>query len=212
VLLYDYYRSSAAYRVRIALNLKGVGYTSREVHLLRDGGEHLKPEYRAINPQVRVPSLALDDGTVIIQSPAILEWLEETHPEPPLLPRDAVARARVRGVAAIVVCDIHPIDNLCVLNYLRGPLHLEQPAVDAWYHHWILEGFRAIEALIEGTPFCFGEQPTLADVVLVPQVANARRQAVLLHEFPKIVGVDAACAKIGAFARAQPEAVRPAGS
>jgi len=210
MLLYDYYRSSAAYRVRIALNLKGVAYTSREIHLLRDGGAQFTPEYRAINPQSRVPSLALDDGTVLIQSPAILEWLEETHPEPPLLPPDPVARARVRAVAAIVACDVHPINNLSVLNYLRGPLHLEQPAVDAWYRHWIEAGFRAIEALIEATPFCFGEHPTLADVVLVPQIGNARRQAVPLDEFPKIAAVGAACASVDAFTRAAPEAVRPA--
>ena len=207
--LYDYYRSSAGYRVRIALNLKGVSYTSREVHLLRDGGAQFKPEYRAINPQARVPSLVLNDGTVIIQSPAILEWLEETYPEPPLLPPDPIGRARVRAVASIVACDIHPVNNLSVRNYLRGPLGLEQVAVDAWYQTGSLEGFRAIEALIEGAPFCFGERPTLADVVLVPQVGNARRQAVPLGEFPKIVGVDAACAGIDAFARARPE-VRPA--
>lgn len=208
--LYDYYRSSAAYRVRIALNLKRLAYTAREVHLLRDGGEHLKPEYRAINPQARVPSLVLDDGTVLIQSPAILEWLEETHPEPPLLPADPVARARVRAVAAIVACDIHPVNNLCVRSYLRDELHLDQAASDAWYQHWILDGFRAIEALIEGRPFCFGNRPTLADIVLVPQIANARRSSVPLDEFPKIVGVDAACAEIDAFAQARPEAVRPA--
>lgn len=210
--LYDYYRSSAAYRVRIALNLKRVAYTSREVHLLRDGGEHLKPEYRAINPQARVPSLMLDAGTVLIQSPAILEWLEETYPDPPLLPADPIARARVRAVAAIVACDIHPVNNLSVRNYLTGTLHVDQAAADAWYGHWILEGFRAIEALIEARPFCFGDRPTLADVALVPQVANARRSSVPLDEFPKIVGVDAACAEIDAFARARPEAVRPARS
>lgn len=208
--LYDYYRSSAAYRVRIALNLKGIAHSSREVHLLREGGEQFKPEYRAINPQGRVPSLVLDDGAVLIQSPAILEWLEEAHPEPPLLPADPVGRARVRAVAAIVACDIHPLNNLSVLNYLRGPLHQEQAAVDAWYHHWILQGFPAIEALIDPRPFCFGERPTLADVVLVPQVANARRLKVPLDDFPKIVAADAACAEVDAFARARPEAVRPA--
>jgi maleylacetoacetate isomerase len=208
VQLCDFFVSSAAYRVRIALNLKGLAYSSREVHLLRGGGEQFKPEYRAINPQGRVPALILD-GTVLIQSPAILEWLEETHPDPPLLPPEPLARARVRAVAALVACDIHPLNNLSVLNYLRGPLGQEQAAVDAWYHHWILQGFPAIEALIEGNPFCFGDRPTLADVVLVPQVVNARRMQVPLEAFPKILAVDAACAKIDAFQRARPEAVRP---
>jgi maleylacetoacetate isomerase len=206
--LCDYYRSSAAYRVRIALNLKEVDHSSREIHLLRDGGEQFKPQYRAINPQGRVPALVLDDGTVLIQSPAILEWLDETYPEPPLLPADPIARARVRAVAAIVACDIHPLNNLSVRTYLGGPLHQEQPAVDAWYHHWVLQGFSAIEALIEANPYCFGARPTLADVVLVPQVGNARRLNVPLEAFPKILAVDTACAGIEAFARARPDAVR----
>lgn len=205
MLLYDYPRSSAAYRTRIALNLKGLAYERTTIDLLRDGGEQFRPEYRAVNLQARVPSLRLDDGTILVQSPAILEWLEETHPEPPLLPRDPAARARVRAVAAIIGCDIHPLNNLSVLSYLRGPLGQEKDAVRAWYHHWILEGFPAVEALIGASPFCFGATPTLADVYLVPQVANARRYHVPLDAFPKIVAAEAAAAALPAFAAARPE-------
>jgi maleylacetoacetate isomerase len=204
--LYDYFRSSAAYRVRIALNLKGLAYERHEVHLVRDGGEHLKADYRAINPQARVPALVLDDGTILTQSPAILEWIEETHPEPPLLPADPIQRARVRAVAAIVACDIHPVNNLGVLKYLRGQLGHDQETVNAWYRHWIEEGFRAIETLVEGKPFCFGDRPSLADVALVPQVYNARRFNVPLDPFPKIARIDAACAAVKAFIDAGPEA------
>ncbi len=204
--LYDYPRSSAAYRTRIALNLKGLSYERVEVHLLRDGGEHLKPAYRAINPQARVPALQLDDGTILTQSPAILEWLEETCPTPPLLPADTVARARVRAVSAIIGCDIHPLNNLAVLNYLRGKLYQEKDAVADWYRHWISVGFRGIEALIQPGPFCFGDRPTLADVYLVPQIANAHRFDTPLDTFPKITGVGAACDALPAFAAARPEA------
>lgn len=207
--LYDYFRSSAAYRVRIALNLKGLPHDREEVHLLRDGGAQLAPSFRAINPQGRVPVLVLADGTTLTQSPAILEWLEEAYPEPPLLPRDALARARVRAVAALVGCDIHPINNLSVLRYLKRDMHQAQEAIDAWYRHWIAEGFRAIERMIDGVPFCFGEQPGLADVYLVPQVYNARRYGMDLGDFPRIAAADAACAAIPAFADARPEAVAP---
>jgi maleylpyruvate isomerase len=209
--LYDYFRSSAAYRVRIALNLKGLDYERREVHLVRDGGEHLQPAYRAINPQARVPALELDDGTILTQSPAILEWIEETYPQAPLLPLDHTMRSRVRAIAAIVACDIHPVNNLSVLTYLRTQLGHDQETVNGWYRHWILEGFSAIEALIEAAPFCFGGQPSLADVALIPQIYNARRFDVPLDGFPKILAVEARCAAIRAFADARPEAPNPQG-
>ena len=144
--LYSYFRSSAAYRVRIALNLKGIAYETVPVHLTRDGGEQRKPDFAARNPQMRVPVLELPGGATITQSLAIIEYLEETHPAPPLLPADPLRRAAVRALAQIVACDIHPLNNLLVLQYLKRALKHEQPAIDAWYHHWIIEGFRAIEA------------------------------------------------------------------
>jgi maleylpyruvate isomerase len=203
--LYGYWRSGAAYRVRIALNLKGVGYEYAAVHLLREGGEQNAPAYRALNPQGRVPCLVLDDGTVLIQSPAILEWLEETYPEPPLLPKDAMQRAKIRGLAALIGCDIHPLNNVGPLNYLRGTFNADSAAILAWAGHWITHGFNAVEQLIEGGDFCFGSAPTLADIYLVPQVAGARRFKVPLDAFPKIVRVAGSCASLEAFRRAAPE-------
>lgn len=203
--LYTYFRSSAAFRVRIALNLKAVAYEAVPVHLVRDGGEHRKPAYRAINPQMRLPSLELDDGTVIVQSPAILEYLDEAYPSPALLPADPVRRARVRAVAAIVACDIHPLNNSGTLAYLKRELGQAQPAVDAWYAHWITTGFEAIERLIEPGPYAFGESVGLADVCLVPQVFNARRFGVPLEAFPKIRAVDEACAQVAAVVDAAPQ-------
>lgn len=203
--LYTYFRSSAAYRARIALNLKGLAYEKASIHLAKDGGLNRKPEYRAINPQMRVPSLVLDNSETLIQSLAIIEYLDETHPEPPFLPADPVARAKVRAVAQIVACDIHPLNNISQLRYLKNELGQEQGSIDTWYHHWVAEGFDAIEALIEPSPYAFGAQPNLADICLVPQVYNARRFKVPLERYPKIVAVDAACAKIPAFDQARPE-------
>jgi len=205
VKLYSYFRSSAAYRVRIALSLKGLAYETAAVHLIKDGGHNRRPEFRAVNPQMRVPVLVTDAGDILIQSLAIIEYLDETHPEPPLLPKDAVARAKVRGLAELIACDIHPLNNTSPLRYLKNTLHQEQAAIDTWYHHWILEGFQALEAMIAPGPYVCGSTVTLADVCLVPQVANARRLKVPLEAFPKIVAADAACQALPAFAKARPE-------
>jgi maleylacetoacetate isomerase len=205
VKLYSYFRSSAAYRVRIALNLKGLAYETASVHLVKDGGHNRRPQYRAINPQMRVPALVAPGGEVLIQSLAIIEYLDETHPEPPFLPKDPIARANVRALAQLIACDIHPLNNTSPLRYLKNQMHQEQSAVDAWYHHWVREGFEALEALIEPDPYACGKTVTLADICLVPQVSNARRLKVPLEKFPKIVAVEAACLKLPAFERARPE-------
>ena len=203
--LYSYFRSSAAYRVRIALNLKGLPYEMDFVHLTKDGGRQHSAEFNAINPAKLVPALRLDSGDVLTQSLAIIDYLDETHPQPPLLPVDPVQRAKVRAVALTIACDIHPIDNLRVLQYLKRTLKHEQSDIDAWYHHWIIQGFNAIEAAIAPGPHCFGAQVTLADICLVPQVFNARRLNVPLEAFPKIVAVESACLKLAAFDKARPE-------
>jgi maleylacetoacetate isomerase len=203
--LYSYFRSSAAYRVRIALNFKGLAYETVPIHLIKDGGHNRRPEFRAINPQMRVPALVTDAGNTLIQSLAIIEYLDETHPDPPLLPKDPIARAKVRALAQLIACDIHPLNNTSPLRYLKNRLGQEQGAIDAWYHHWVLEGFEALEALIEPDPYACGSTVTVADICLVPQVANARRLKVPLDRFPKIVGVDAACLELPAFDRARPE-------
>jgi len=205
VKLYSYFRSSAAYRVRIALNLKGLPYEMDFVHLTKDGGRQHSAEFNAINPAKLVPALRLDSGDVLTQSLAIIDYLDETHPQPPLLPGDPVQRAKVRAVALTIACDIHPIDNLRVLQYLKRTLKHEQSDIDAWYHHWIIQGFNAIEAAIAPGPYCFGAQVTLADICLVPQVFNARRLKVPLEAFPKIVAVESACLKLAAFDKARPE-------
>lgn len=203
--LYSYFRSSAAYRVRIALNLKGIGYETQSVHLVKDGGHNKRPEFRAINPQMRVPVLVTTAGEVLIQSLAIIEYLDETHPQPPLLPKDPLARARVRALAELIACDIHPLNNTSALRYLKNNLARQQSAIDEWYRHWIVTGFEALEELITPGPFACGSEITMADVCLVPQVNNARRLNVPLERFPKIVGVDGACLAIAAFDRARPE-------
>ena len=203
--LYGYFRSSAAYRVRIALNLKRLPYEQSAVHLTRDGGRQWSEEFRAINPQKRVPALALSTGEVLLQSLAIIEYLDEVEPEPPLLPADAVERAQVRAVSQIIACDIHPVNNLAVLNYLKGPLKHDQAAVDDWYRHWVTEGLDAVEALIRPGPYAFGAHVTVADLCIVPQVFNARRFKVDFAKYPMIAAVDAACLMLAAFDKARPE-------
>ncbi len=201
MILHEYSRSSASYRTRIALNLKGMSYETVQVHLLQ--GEQFGQAHLTLSPQGRVPALLLDGGETLIQSPAILEWLEEVHPTPPLLPKEPLARARVRAMAALIGCDIHPLNNLAPLNYLRQSLHADEAAVNAWYAHWITLGFSALEQMVAG-PYCAGEALSLADVYLVPQVANARRYKVELTKFPKIVAIDALCLAHPAFASAAP--------
>lgn len=204
--LYGYFRSSAAYRVRIALALKGLSFESIPVNLVPGVSEQLGEAYRAVNPQGRVPFY--EDGAVAIsQSPAILEYLEETYPEVPLLPNGTADRAIVRQLASLVACDIHPLNNLSVLQTLKHDFDASQSAVDAWYHKWILEGFAAFEALISKTAgtYCYGNAPTLADIYLVPQVWNARRFKVPLEAYPTIVRVDKACNELSAFIEAAPE-------
>jgi maleylpyruvate isomerase len=206
--LYGYFRSSAAFRVRIALNLKGLDCAQVPVHLRRD--EQFRPEYIAVQPQCLVPALELDDGELLIQSLAIIEYLEETHPRPPLLPGHALARARVRALALAVACDIHPINNLRVLRYLADPLGQDAKGVESWYNHWIKLGFDAIERMLAGDgqagDFCQGDQPSLADVCLVPQYVNAQRYPSFdLGPYPTIRRIAANCLKLDAFERARPE-------
>jgi len=205
VKLYSYFRSSAAYRVRIALNLKGLPYEMVPIHLTKDGGRQHASEFRAVNPQARVPALELSNGEVLTQSLAIIEYLDDIHPEPPLLPADALGRAKSRAIAQLIACDIHPLNNLIALQYLRRQLKHEQPEIDTWYHHWIIEGFTALEMMLAPGPYACGTHVTLADICLVPQVANAQRLKVPLDKFPKIIGVDAACMKLPAFDKARPE-------
>src|SRR3954469_1849734 len=205
VKLYGYFRSSAAYRVRIALNLKKLPYDHQAVHLTRNGGWQFSDEFRAVSPQKRVPALALSTGEVLLQSLAIIEYLDEVHPEPPLLPADAIARAQVRAFAQIIACDIHPLNNLMALNYLKGPLKHDQAAADEWYRHWVTQGFDALEALVKPGPYAFGSHVTVADICLVPQMFNARRLKGDMTKYPKLAAVDAACLKLPAFERARPE-------
>ncbi len=209
--LHSFFRSSAAYRCRIALHLKGLAHETAFVHLVKDGGQHNAPAYRALNPQALVPTLE-HDGRVITQSLAIIEYLDEIHPEPPLLPGDAEQRARIRALALAIACDVHPINNLRVLNYLKGPLQQGQAAVDAWYRHWVETGLAACEALLPAGSghFCFGDQPTLADICLVPQMYNARRFACDLAAMPRLRAIDEACRGLPAFVKAAPEAQRDA--
>jgi maleylacetoacetate isomerase len=204
--LYGYFRSSAAFRVRIALNLKGLAYEQAFIHLRKD--EQRAPGYLAKSPQGLVPALE-DDGQTFLQSLAIIEYLDETHPEPPLLPGHPADRARVRALAEIVACDIHPINNLRVLRYLAKPLGHDEAAVKDWYNHWIRLGFEALEQILAGDgmagEFCHGDQPTVADICLVPQVANAARYKLDMSPYPTIARINAHCLRQDAFRKALPE-------
>jgi maleylacetoacetate isomerase len=207
MILYGYPMSSASYRVRIALALKGVEVTTITKQLRR--GEQRAKDFLEINPQGFVPVLSLDDGHMLPQSLAIIEYLDEVYPQPPLLPAAPIERARVRALSLLIACDIHPLNNLRVLQYLEGSLGEAQSVRDAWYRHWIEAGFEALEEALGRDPargrFCYGDTPSLADVCLVPQVFNARRYSVDLAPYPRIVAIDAACREIAAFASAAPE-------
>ncbi|MBM4257881.1 MAG: maleylacetoacetate isomerase [Deltaproteobacteria bacterium] len=206
--LYNYFRSSASYRVRIALNLKGLSYEYIPIHLRRGGGEHLTPSYKAIHPQALIPTLE-DNGRMLTQSLAILEYLEERYPSPPLLPRDHADRALVRSIALAVACEMHPLQNLRVLNYLQTTLHHTEAEAQAWGRHWITEGLVALEQMVKTIPnrngFCFGSTPTFADLCLVPQMVNARRFGCDLTACPTLVQIDSFCQTQPAFAKAAPE-------
>ena len=203
--LYTYFRSSAAYRVRIALNLKGLPYGPEFVHLAK--GRHNDAAYGAVNPAKLVPAL-IDGGHLLTQSLAIIEYLDETHPAPPLLPRTPLERARVRALSLLIACEIHPLNNLRALKYLNGVLKVTEEQKNAWYRHWVEEGFRALDRQLAervSGSLCFGDMPTLADVCLVPQVANARRLNVDMGPFPRIAAIDAACQALPAFDAARPD-------
>jgi maleylpyruvate isomerase len=205
MILYEYFRSSAAFRVRIALNLKGLEAERRFVHLRK--GEQRAPDYLAVNPQGLVPTLVVG-GAQLTQSLAIIEYLDETHPQPPLLPRSPEDRAWVRSVAQTIACDIHPIDNTRVMQYLDRELQIDEARRNAWYGHWIDLGFAALEPQLARRAsgrFCFGDSPTLADICLVPQVANAGRVNLPMAPYPRIAAVNAACLALPAFERARPQ-------
>lgn len=203
--LYTYFRSSAAFRVRIALNLKGLEYQPAFVHLAKD--EHRQPEYAAVNPQALVPTLE-EGGRLLTQSLAILEYLEETHPQPPLLPQDPFARARVRSLAALIACEIHPLNNLRILRHLKNALGQSEEQVNGWYRHWVADGLAKLEAELRNPGngrFCHGQTPTIADCCLVPQIFNAKRYQCELGPYPAVMRVFATCMQLDSFARAQPD-------
>lgn len=204
--LYGYWRSTAAYRVRIALHLKDLPYENISVHLVKDGGEQFKPEYVELNPAKLVPTL-VDGDLSLNQSLAIVEYLDEQYPQSPLLPQQPALRAKVRAMALDIATDIHPLNNLRVLKYLKGTLEVSDEAKDDWYAHWITVGFEALEARLKDSAgkFCFGDEVTLADVCLVPQLYNARRFNVPLEAFPTICQIEANCLALPAFAAAVPE-------
>jgi maleylacetoacetate isomerase len=206
IILYDYWRSSASYRVRIVLNLKGVAYKSVATDLLEGG--HKAADYVARNPQGFVPMLSID-GHHLTQSLAIIDYLDAKYPQPPMVSPDPAMRAKTLAQALVIAADIHPINNLRVLKYLGGEMGQEKAAVDDWYRHWIVEGFTALEAMAPEDGLFGSDLPNLADVCLVPQMANARRFETPLEAFPKLVRIDAALCGIEAFAKAAPEAVKP---
>ncbi len=209
--VFNYFRSSAAYRIRIALNLKGVAHENTFIHLTRDGGAQFSAEYRAVNPQQLVPTLIDDDGAVITQSLAIIEYLEETRPSVPLLPsaQFPAARARVRAISQAIACDIHPLNNLRVLRAITHDLGASEAQNSAWISKWITQGFAALETELTRSPrtgaFCHGDAPTMADCCLVPQVFSARRFNVDLAAFPTLMAIDARCNTLPAFIAAQPK-------
>lgn len=204
VKLYDYFRSSACYRVRIALNLKQIDYEAVDTSLVE--GAHRDPAYLALNPQGFVPMLEVGEQK-ITQSLAIIDWLDSYRPTPRLVPDTPDARARQMALALTIACDIHPLNNLRVLKYLGGPLGLDEAARDVWYRHWIMAGFDALEAMADpASPFLGGDTPSIADICLVPQMFNARRFATPLDAYPTLVRIDAACTALDAFARAHPDA------
>lgn len=207
MLLYDYFRSSAAYRVRIALNLKGVAYDRHPIDLRTN--EQQRPDYRACNPQGLVPSLDIGGGTILTQSLAIIDWLDATYPEPRLIPADPIARAHALAQALTIACDIHPLNNLRVLRRLKA-MGIEEEARDDWYRHWVSEGFDALETIVGKGPFLAGDTPGIADVCLVPQMYNARRLSTPLDAWPRLVSIDARLAALPAFASAHPDQVAPA--
>lgn len=206
--LYTYFRSSAAYRVRIALHLKGLAFESVPVHLLRDGGQQHAADYAALNPNETVPSLD-DNGQIVTQSLAIIEYLDETHPSPPLLPGTAADRARMRAIAQVIASDTHPLNNLRVLQHLTRSFNLSEAQKNAWYCHWVERGLQTVEKMLASDPrtgrFCHGDTPTLADCCLVPQVFNARRFGCSLEGLPTVLRICATCEELEAFQRAAPQ-------
>ncbi|MEO6023484.1 MAG: maleylacetoacetate isomerase [Burkholderiales bacterium] len=207
--LYGYFRSSAAYRARIALNLKGLDYERAIVHLTKGGGEQFASEYRALNAQSLVPVLQVG-GDTLTQSVAIIEYLDEVYPEPTLLPKTPIERARVRSIALSIACEIHPLNNLRVLRYLINDLKVTEAQKDEWYRHWIVTGLAPLEMRLVNDPatgrFCHGDAPGLADICLVPQLANARRFNIALDDFPTLVRIEQACMVLKSFQDAAPSA------
>lgn len=204
--LYSYWRSTAAYRVRIALNIKQLDCEIVSVHLVKDGGEQLKKEYKRLNPQGLVPSFVTDDGDVLTQSLAIIEYLDKAYPEHPLYPKNPIDKAQVKAMALSIACDIHPLNNLRVLKYLKGQ-EWQQEQVDQWYAHWIHEGFSAIEKQLEKSAgqFCFADDVSVADIFLVAQVYNANRFNVDLSDYPLLVKINENCLQLQSFIDAMPE-------